>query len=97
MYKGAGVGTCRIGSKKYRSEDAGCDFAVNETESEVDSVTSGYTCYSCGDDITESEFDEACSIGPFDETGKEVHYYCSDCWSLIDSERERVRRQFEIP
>ena len=97
MYKGAGVGTCRIGSKKYRSEDASCDKSELTGDVDLEGISSGYCCHGCGDDICDSDFTKEHSIGPFDINGKLIHYYCPDCWQDVYSERERYRRQFDVP
>jgi hypothetical protein len=96
MYKGAGVGTCRRGSNKYRSEDSNCDLIENVEEGEVESISSGLDCHRCGGDILELELSKEHSIGSFDSSGQIVHYFCSECWNFIDYERENVRRQFNL-
>jgi hypothetical protein len=96
MYKGAGVGTCRRGSKKYRSEDSICDFVETVVELDVDSVLSGVNCFCCGSEILETDLSKEHSIGGFDDQGKEVHYYCTGCWQGVDKGREEVRRNFDI-
>ncbi|UCH90202.1 MAG: hypothetical protein JSV49_06075 [Thermoplasmata archaeon] len=96
MYKGAGVGTCKKGSKKYRSEDSVCDYTEKEENIELDSILSGFRCHNCGDEIGEHDFRKEHSIGPFDSQGKIIHYFCTDCWTQIDREREEVRKHFDI-
>ena len=96
MYKGAGVGTCKLGSKKYRSEDAACELTEEVNDTELDNVCSGFNCYGCGDDILENDFSKEHSIGSFDNQGKIVHYYCSECWNLINKEREEIRKHYDI-
>jgi DNA-directed RNA polymerase subunit RPC12/RpoP len=96
MYKGAGVGTCKKGSKKYRSEDSDCDFIEKVDISEEAAELSGNICFKCGEEIIEHDFSKEHSIGSFDSQGKIVHYYCTECWSVIDQEREVVRKQFDI-
>jgi hypothetical protein len=96
MYKGAGVGTCRKGSKKYRSEDSACDLIENTNKTDLDSVLSGFKCHSCGDEINEHDFSKEHSIGSFDTQGKIIHYYCTECWNVVDTEREKVRKQYDV-
>lgn len=96
MYKGAGVGTCKLGSKKYRSEDALCDLTSDVDDSVLDTVSSGYECHHCNDEIMEHEFSKEHSIGSFDAQGRIIHYYCTECWNNINHEREEVRKQFDI-
>ena len=96
MYKGAGVGTCKLGSKKYRSEDAACELSSGVNDTELDNVATGFHCYKCGEDILENDFSKEHSIGSFDSQGKIVHYYCSECWKQISIEREEIRKHFDI-
>lgn len=97
MYKGAGVGTCKKGTKKYRSEDSLCDFVENVDETELDTISSGYECYVCSEEILEKDFTKERSIGSFDSQGKIIHFYCPDCWTNVALEREKFRRQFDVP